>query len=49
MRRRGGATDERLDRVNAALSQLVASEYPLQGVRRQRIEQARDELAELRA
>lgn len=38
---------DRLARVNALLSQLVAAEYPLDGVRRQRIEQVRGQIADL--
>jgi hypothetical protein len=34
--------DDDLRQVNALLSELVASEFPLVGVRRKRIEQARD-------
>jgi len=48
-RRTGHETGQRLGRVNAILSHVVASEYPLEGVRRQRIETARDELAGLRS
>ena len=50
-RRRGGnaARDDRLERLNAILSVVSGSEYPLQGVRRERIEKARDALAELLA
>jgi hypothetical protein len=38
---------ERLDRTNAILSVVTAGEYPLVGVRRQRIVEARDALAAL--
>ncbi|HJU18559.1 MAG TPA: hypothetical protein VJ770_19070 [Stellaceae bacterium] len=38
---------ERLERCNAVLSVVIGGEYPLQGVRRERIEQARDELRAL--
>lgn len=50
-RRRSGnaARDGRLERLNAILSVVSGSEYPLQGVRRERIEKARDALAELLA
>jgi hypothetical protein len=34
--------DARLPRVNALISELVAAEFPLVGVRRKRIEAARD-------
>jgi hypothetical protein len=44
-RHRGGAAGERLARVNAALSLIVGGEYPLVGVRLERIEQARKALA----
>jgi len=37
----------RLERVNAILSVVSGGEYPLEGVRRERIEQAREELAGL--
>lgn len=48
-RRRDGRTagDDRLERLNAVLSVVSGGEYPLQGVRRERIEQAREELARL--
>ena len=36
------AAERRLPEVNALLSELVAAEFPLVGVRRQRIEAARD-------
>jgi hypothetical protein len=38
---------ERLDRTNAILSVVTGGEYPLVGVRRQRIVDARDALAAL--
>lgn len=44
-RRRGIDPGDRLARLNAVLSHVVAGEYPLAGIRRQRIEEARDELA----
>jgi hypothetical protein len=37
----------RLDRANAILSVVTGGEYPLVGVRRQRIVEARDALAEI--
>ncbi len=39
--------EERLDRTNAILSVVTGGEYPLVGVRRQRIVEARDALAGL--
>jgi hypothetical protein len=48
-KRAGAESGGRLACVNAVLSQLVAAEYPLDGIRRQRIEQVRDELAGLPA
>jgi hypothetical protein len=47
-RRRGAAVGDRLDRLNAVLSLVVAAEYPLEGVRRERVATARRELAALR-
>ena len=44
-RRRGATLADRLDRLNAVLSMVVAAEYPLDGERRERIEAARRELA----
>ncbi len=41
------ADDDRLERVNAILSVVSGGEYPLQGIRRERIEQAREKLAGL--
>ena len=38
---------KRLQRMNAVFSLVVAAEYPLEGVRRERIETARRELASL--
>jgi hypothetical protein len=46
-KRRGGTVADRLDRLNATLSLVVAAEYPLEGVRRQRVEAARRELASI--
>jgi len=42
--KRGGrsAVDQRLVEANALLSELVAAEFPLVGVRRKRIESARE-------
>jgi hypothetical protein len=50
-RRRDGphAVGDRLERVNAILSVVSGGEYPLEGVRRERLEQARGELARLLA
>lgn len=45
--RQGNAVGDRLARVNAILSQLVGAEYPLEGIRRQRIETVREELTSL--
>jgi hypothetical protein len=42
-----GANIGRLDRCNAVLSLVIGAEYPLEGVRRDRIQQARDQLASL--
>jgi hypothetical protein len=38
---------DRLGRVNAILSVVVGGEYPLIGIREDRVRQARDELAKL--
>ena len=38
---------DRLDRCNAILSMVVGGEYPLAGVRRERVQKAREELAPL--
>jgi hypothetical protein len=48
-RRRDGprAIGDRLERVNAILSVVSGGEYPLEGIRRERIQQAREELAGL--
>ncbi len=51
-RRAGKGTpehDERLRRVNAVLSMAVGGEFPLVGVRKERIKKARDEVEELLA
>jgi hypothetical protein len=45
-RRQGSTATGVLDRVNAALSLVIGCEYPLAGVRRERIEQARQALVE---
>jgi hypothetical protein len=45
--RRGATIGDRLDRLNAILSLVVAAEYPLEGERRERVETARRELAGL--
>ncbi|HKS90138.1 MAG TPA: hypothetical protein VJR70_11915 [Stellaceae bacterium] len=45
-RRDGADAGAALRRVNAALSLVVAGEYPLVGLRRQRIEQAREVLVQ---
>jgi hypothetical protein len=44
---RDGEPGERLERCNAILSVVVGGEYPLEGVRRDRMRKARDELASL--
>jgi hypothetical protein len=44
---RDGAPRDRLDHCNAILSMVVGGEYPLAGVRRDRVQQARDELPSL--
>ncbi|MGE0258120.1 MAG: hypothetical protein AB7H71_09235 [Alphaproteobacteria bacterium] len=46
--RRGGAIGDCLGRVNAILSQIVGAEYPLEGIRRERIEKVRELLEALR-
>jgi len=46
-RRRGEAVRDLLDRANAVLSVVTGGEYPLMGVRRERIEKARDALESL--
>ena len=48
-RRRGEPIDDRLDRVNTILSQMVGAEYPLDGMRRERVEKLRDQLRSLLA
>jgi hypothetical protein len=42
-----GDVKERLDRTNAILSVVTGGEYPLVGIRRQRIVEARDALRQL--
>jgi hypothetical protein len=44
---RAGGCHDRLDRCNAVLSMVVGSEYPLAGLRRERVQKARDELVAL--
>lgn len=49
-RRRAGNTDmlqHCLDRLNSVISVVVGSEYPLPGIRWDRVKQARDVLADL--
>jgi hypothetical protein len=46
-RRREGEVGDRLDRCNTILSMVIGGEYPLAGVRRDRVQKARDELASL--
>jgi hypothetical protein len=46
-RRRGDAIGDRLGRVNSILSQMVAAEYPLDGIRRERIQKVREQLVSL--
>jgi hypothetical protein len=45
--RREGEPGDRLDRCNAVLSMVIGGEYPLAGLRRDRLRKARDELASL--
>ena len=45
-RSREGASAGRVQRCNAILSMVIGSEYPLAGIRRDRVQQARDHLAE---
>ena len=40
-RRRGALVDDTLDWLNAIISHVVAAEYPLAGIRRERVESAR--------
>ena len=46
---RATAIDQRLERVNGVLSALISNEFPLTGVRWQRIERARDALRDILA
>ena len=46
-RRREGVPDDRLKRCNAILSMVIGGEYPLAGLRRDRLQKARNELASL--
>ena len=46
-RRREGAAGDRLERCNAVLSTVIGGEYPLAGLRRDRLHKVRDELASL--
>ena len=46
-RRPEGEPGDRLDRCNAVLSMVIGGEYPLAGLRRDRLQKARDELASL--
>ena len=46
-RRRGGEPGDRMERCNAILSMVIGGEYPLAGLRRDRLQKARDELASL--
>jgi hypothetical protein len=43
--RREGDPGDRLERCNAILSMVIGGEYPLAGIRRDRLRKARDELA----
>lgn len=45
VRRREGEPNDHLERCNAILSMVVGGEYPLAGLRRDRVRKARDELA----
>ena len=42
-----GEPGDRLERCNAVLSMVIGGEYPLAGLRRDRLHKARDELASL--
>jgi hypothetical protein len=44
-RRREGEPNDGLERCNAILSMVIGAEYPLAGLRRDRLRKARDELA----
>jgi hypothetical protein len=43
--RREGDPGDLLERCNAVLSMVIGGEYPLAGIRRDRLQKARDELA----
>jgi hypothetical protein len=45
--RRNGEPRDHLERCNAVLSLVIGGEYPLVGIRRERLRQARQELAAL--
>ena len=45
--RREGEPGDRLERCNAILSMVIGGEYPLAGIRRDRLQRARVELASL--
>jgi hypothetical protein len=45
--RRKGESAGHLDRCNAILSMVIGGEYPLAGLRRDRLQKARDELVTL--
>ena len=45
--RRKGESADHLERCNAVLSMVIGGEYPLAGLRRDRMQRARDELATL--
>jgi hypothetical protein len=47
MGRRQGELADRLERCNAVLSMVIGGEYPVAGIRRDRLQKARDELATL--
>ena len=47
--RRGEAGGDCLTRVNAILSQIAGAEYPLEGVRRERVKNVCEQLVSLRA
>jgi hypothetical protein len=45
--RPGGEAGDRLERCNSILSMVIGGEYPLAGLRRDRLQKARDELVTL--
>ena len=45
--RRAGEPGDRLERCNAILSMVIGGEYPLAGIRRDRLQRARVELVSL--